>query len=243
MVQDVLARLRHGFVAAITAVVVLPATAPAQDSNQLIVLSPDRAGALQIASQSNMVPADVVKLLDCIFLEMGLTYQMAPMPPRRAELMFANGVASAILDNFQGQLPDLPSYAAPIMPQEWAWFFPAASALRHDDMSFQDQASIAVPGQYGLKQHMSELGFRSVAEATSEAQLVQLLQYGRVDAVLAPAATFRQAMSVLGIADTMFRSEVQATWHLVVRFRDEYAVANPDVVAEFAQARVACAGR
>ena len=214
--------------------------ANAENQNDLIVLSPNGDNGMQMASQSQMLPENVINLLDCIFLDMGLTYQLAPMPPRRAELMFANGVASAILDTYQGHLPDLPSYAAPIMPQQWAWFFKTTSAYRHDDVAFQDGASIAVPGQYGLKQHMSELGFRSVAEASSEAQLVQLLQYGRVDAVLAPSATFLQAMAVLGVPESMFRSELQATWHLVVRFRDEFAAANPDVVTAFAQARTAC---
>lgn len=174
---------------------------------------------------------------------MDLGYQLAPMPSRRAEIAFANGVASAILDTFQGQLPDLPSYAAPLMPQQWTWFFKAESIWRADISSFQDQAHIAVPGQYGLQRHMLELGFVMVVEASDVPQLVQLLHHGRVDAVLAPSATFREAARVLGYIDSQFRSEIQATWHLVVRFRDDFAAANPDMIAAFASARADCSSR
>ena len=90
---------------------------------------------------------------------------------------------------------------------------------------------------------MLELGFRTVAEASNVPQLVQLLHYGRVDAVLAPSAAFLQAASVLGLAPGAFRREAQATWHLVVRFRDDYARANPDVISGFEQARAVCSAQ
>ncbi|MGF1623752.1 MAG: hypothetical protein ACFCVH_02625 [Alphaproteobacteria bacterium] len=216
-------------------------TAAAQ--SDFIVLSPDREGTRQTASQTDLRSPEVHRLLDCIFREMGLGYQLAPMPSRRAEMMFDDGLASAILDAFQGPLPDLPSYAQAVMPQQWAWFFVAGSAWQPDDLTFQDRANIAVPGQYGLQQHMQELGFRSVAEASNLPQLVQLLQYRRVDAVLAPSAAFLQTARALGHDDSLFRSEAQTTWHLVVRFRDDYAIANPDVLSGFAVARATCSAR
>lgn len=221
----------------------LPVEASADGQNDFIVLSPSREGVPQTATQSGQRTPEVHRLLDCIFRRMGLGYQLAPMPSRRAEMAFDDGLASAILDAYQGSLLDLPSYAAPVMPQQWAWFFSEGSGLHPDDLTFQDRASIAVPGQYGLQQHMVELGFRSVAEASDVAQLVQLLHYGRVNAVLAPSAAFLQAADVLGIAPGTFRTEAQATWHLVVRFRDDYAQANPDVISGFEQARAACSAQ
>jgi len=215
----------------------------AAGQDDFVVLSPGRQGSNQTASQTDLRSPEVHALLDCIFREMGLGYQLAPMPSRRAEMMFDDGVASAILDAFQGPLPDLPSYAAPIMPQQWAWFFVAGSAWQPDELTFQDRATIAVPGQYGLQEHMLELGFRSVAEASEVAQLVQLLHYGRVNAVLAPSNAFIQAVRALGLAESAFRSEAQATWHLVVRFRDEYAIANPNVLSGFETARATCSAR
>jgi hypothetical protein len=219
------------------------ADAYAAGQNDFIVLSPSREGMPQTASQTDIRTPEVHRLLDCIFREMDLGYQLAPMPSRRAEIAFDNGLATAILDAFQGPLLDLPSYAAPVMPQQWSWFFAVGSDWHPDDLTFQDLATIAVPGQYGLQEHMLELGFRSVAEASDVAQLVQLLHYGRVNAVLAPSAAFIQAASVLGIAESAFRSEAQATWHLVVRFRDDYAIANPDVLRGFELARAACSAR
>lgn len=218
----------------------LPGLAAAQ--NDFIVLSPSRVETDrdQIASQAGPSGAEVHRLLDCIFREMELGYQLAPMPARRAEIMFDNGIASAIIDTYQGQLPDLPSYAAPIMPQQWAWFFGTGTSLHPQEASFADDARIAVPGQYGLQEHMLELGFRTVSEASNMVQLVQLLQHGRVNAVLAPSAQFREASQMLGLVEGTFRSEAQATWHLVVRFRNEFATAHPDVVSGFAQARATC---
>lgn len=218
-------------------------TALADNHANLILLAPGRDGSVQMATQTQGAHADLTHLLDCIFREMDLGYQLAPMPSRRAEMAFDNGVASAILDTYQGQLPDLPSYAAPLMPQQWTWFFKAESAWRADILSFQDQAQIAVPGQYGLQRHMLELGFATVVEASDIPQLVQLLHYGRVDAVLAPSATFQEAARVLGYIDNQFRSETQATWHLVVRFRHDFAEANPDMLAAFANARATCNSR
>lgn len=222
----------------------LPSTeTSAGGPNDLIVLSPGLTGATASAAAGRMPRSDVVLLLDCIFQQMGLTYHLAPMPPRRADHMFNNGVASAILDAFQGPIPELPNHTAAIMPQEWAWFFTADSTIRHDDPDFQDRATIAVPAEFGLGRHMTELGFRNVAEAANQAQLAQLLRYGRVDAVLATRTQMIEAMAALGIPADAFRSELQATWHLVVRFRDEYAAANPDVLAMFAAARATCGGR
>lgn len=221
----------------------LPGAALSQ--NDFIVLSPSRVdtGSNQIASQASPSGSDVHRLLDCIFREMELGYQLAPMPARRAEIMFDSGIASAIIDTYQGQLPDLPSYAAPIMPQQWAWFFGQESSLHPDEARFADEARIAVPGQYGLQAHMLELGFRTVSEASNMVQLVQMLQHGRVNAVLAPSAQFKDASLSLGLAESAFRTEAQATWHLVVRFRNDFASAHPDVVAGFAQARTACQSR
>mgnify|MGYP001036912515 CR=1 FL=1 len=229
--------------AALILVVFLGTGSEAAGQNDFIVLSPSREGAPQTAAQTDGRVPEVHRLLDCIFRRMDLGYQLAPMPSRRAEMAFDDGLATAILDAYQGSLLDLPSYAAPIMPQQWAWFFAAGSGWHPDELTFQDRASIAVPGQYGLQQHMMELGFRSVAEATDLMQLVQLLHYGRVDAVLAPSAAFLQAASSLQIPPAAFRSEAQATWHLVVRFRDDYAQANPGVISGFEQARAACSAQ
>ena len=232
-----------GLVTVLAGLVLVTNESAAGTPNDLVVLSPELTGATASASPGRLSHSDVAVLLDCIFEQMGLTYQLAPMPPRRADHMFANGVASAILDAFQGPIPELPNHTAAIMPQQWAWFFNANSTIRHDDPSFQDRATIAVPAEYGLGRHMTELGFRNVAEAANQAQLAQLLFHGRVDAVLATRAQMLETMAVLGIPANAFRSELQATWHLVVRFRDEYAAANPDVIAMFAAARVACGGQ
>src|SRR5690606_10999023 len=97
--------------AALILVVFLGTGSEAAGQNDFIVLSPSREGAPQTAAQTDGRVPEVHRLLDCIFRRMDLGYQLAPMPSRRAEMAFDDGLATAILDAYQGSLLDLPSYA------------------------------------------------------------------------------------------------------------------------------------
>lgn len=175
---------------------------------------------------------------------LGLRYRIVFLPWRRAQEDVRAGRADAFFAaSRSAERDEYAVFSLPIAPQVWTWYFPRGAPLRPDDPAFKTTARIGATSGSNMAAWLARDGYRVEDDVRSMEQLVAMLRARRVDAVLANAITFEEAMRALGQSPETFESRAERSEPLGVYFGRHLLARQPGFLEAFNRHVPPCTGR
>jgi len=185
-----------------------------------------------------------IDALRCVLDRMGETYHLVFLPWRRAqEEVRAGRVDGFFAASRSAERDEYAVFSTPIAPQVWAWYFPRGTSLRPGDAAFKATAKVSATSGSNMASWLARSGYRMDGETRTLEQLVTMLRARRVDAVLANALTFDEAVRSLGQSPQTFESHVERSEPLGVYFGRQFLDRRPGFLEAFNDNAPPCTGR
>jgi polar amino acid transport system substrate-binding protein len=214
--------------------------APSHGADDAVLLTTQEWPPYQ--SQASGAPAGIaVDAVRCIFDRLGMSVEIVFLPWQRAQEDVRNGNAAGFFAASRSAERDqFATLSTPIAPQVWTWFYRRGSAIAPDDAGFK--AAARVTGTFGsnMAAWLRESGFRVQDEPRTTDQLLQMLERGYVDAVLANSVAFELALEAAGRPADTFLSRPERDQPLGVYFANRFLDAHPGFLARFDAAVPPC---
>lgn len=131
---------------------------------------------------SSVVGSATSVVADCIFNNLGVSYELTQLPWLRAHMQLVTGRADGILPMInQPQLEEVAKRSAPFGLEKWYWFSKSDTPIT----TLVRDKSLAIATLRGSNHALwlARNGYINVMEVESTSQLSRLLDLGRVDAV------------------------------------------------------------
>lgn len=185
-----------------------------------------------------------VDAMRCVLDRLGARYRFVFLPWRRAQEDVRAGRADAFFAaSRSAERDEYAVFSVPIAPQVWTWYFPRGASMRPDDPAFKATARIGATAGSNMAAWLARDGYLVEDDIRSMAQLVAMLRARRVDAVLANALTFAEAMRAIGQSPDTFESRVERSEPLGVYFGRHLLSRRPGVLEAFNRHVPPCTGR
>lgn len=181
--------------------------------------------------QDGVLGGSAVTTLNCVFGKIGLSYQVRVVPWRRAWFNLQNNLTDGVFSVMAH--PEMEAHgrlSAPLALEKWYWFGRSLEQLRAPDFP----ANLRLGAVLGSNASgwMRQRGLIPVEEVTSERQLLQLLDSGRIDAFLADAATMEQWLTEQQSRAALY-SDFEKYTPLAVYFSHAFLASRPGFFERF----------
>lgn len=181
--------------------------------------------------------ADRVK---CALSRVGSPYQIEVVPWARAQTALLNDEIAGFFPGARSTERDAHGLASqPIGHYTWSWFLPVGSSADPESPAFRRTARVGTFHGSILRHHLEQNGYQIVANPNDLDALVQMLQTGRVDAILAHAEATEEILTRKGLISRYRRSDLseQDTY---LYFNRSFVSRHPDFVPRFNAAVTEC---
>ncbi len=173
-----------------------------------------------------------IDALECIFKSTGHSYKADVVPWARALSDLKEGTAdgfftSMAMDDFDR----VGSLSSPLALEKWYWFFKDKSLANKPD--FQSGLNIGAIRASSNSAWLKANKYQVNKEVNRNEQLIQLLDSGRIDAILFDQKTFTEEASKLGFKDDQFASKFSRYTPLGVYFTRPFLAANSGFLDAF----------
>ncbi|UZP67303.1 transporter substrate-binding domain-containing protein [Desulfovibrio mangrovi] len=127
-----------------------------------------------------------VRAVRYAFAEMGVILELRVVPWKRAQYMFQTGDVDGFFAASKNDERDgLGVLSCTIADQQWSWYYLPHGGPVPSDSVFRQKARVASFHGANMLQWLHDEGYNVVASPPTTAELVELLERRRVDAVLA----------------------------------------------------------
>lgn len=185
-----------------------------------------------------------VEALRCILDRLGARYRIVFLPWRRAQEDVRAGRADAFFAaSRSAERDEYAVFSLPIAPQVWTWYFPRGASPQPGDPGFKAAAVVGTTAGSNIASWLARDGYRVEDDIRTLEQLVAMLRARRVDAVLANALTFEEAVRALGQSPGTFESRAERSEPLGVYFGRHFLARNPGFLEGFNRNVPPCTGR
>jgi polar amino acid transport system substrate-binding protein len=175
-----------------------------------------------------------VRVVRCVFKQMGEELAIEVYPWERAQLLAQNGSVDGF---FPATIkPERMLWAQPsamIAGQKWVWYLPADSKL--DPLSAEFKATARVGAHFGSNRLklLEEKQYNVVLRPQTDEQLLLAFVKGRASAILGGDLAIAAAMKAHKINPHSFREVVAQDSPVHAYFGHKFIEANPDFVKRF----------
>jgi polar amino acid transport system substrate-binding protein len=211
----------------------LAVAAPSRGADDAVLLTTQEWPPYQ--SQTSGAPAGIaVDAVRCIFDRLGMSVEIVFLPWRRAQEDVRNGNAAGFFAASRSEERDqFATLSTPIAPQLWTWFYGPDSGITPDDAGFKAAARVTATFGSNMATWLRDSGYRVQDEPRTTDQLLQMLERGYVDAVLANSVAFELSLEAAGRPADAFLSRPERDQPLGVYFANRFLAAHPGFLARF----------
>lgn len=194
-------------------------------------------------TQAGGAPAGIaVDAVRCIFDRLGISVEIVFLPWQRAQDDVRNGNAAGFFAASRSAERDqFATLSAPIAPQVWTWFYRRDGTITPDQAGFKAAARVTATLGSNMATWLRDSGFRVQDEPRTTEQLLQMLERGYVDAVLANNVAFEQSLEEAGLSAGTFLARPERDQPLGVYFANRFLDAHPGFLERFDAEVPACA--
>lgn len=174
-----------------------------------------------------------VDVVDCIMKRISRPYQLLVVPWARAQRLVQTGEADGFFAASQNLERD--AYAVrsqPIAPQEWRWYLLASNMADPLSAEFRQTSSVGSFVGANMLDWLRQNGYKVEASPPTTERLLQMLQLGRVDAILANNLVMDKLLREHKL-ETAVRSVLQESKPLSVYFSKPFLAGSPGFLEAF----------
>lgn len=190
---------------------------------------------------NNSLQGSAPSLVNCITNRLGFSSEIKVFPWARAQKSVKNKERDAFFVASQNIKRD--SYAeksAPLFSGTRSWYFRKEYTIQDTTSdSFKETAYVGTV--FGTNMHsMLKENFKHVVSKTTEAELIELLKLGRLDALLLTKDMYKHVITTLDIPQDYFPTVTAAQKPLGVYFGHHFLKAHPNFLKKFNDNIEAC---
>ncbi|MCP5267682.1 MAG: transporter substrate-binding domain-containing protein [Zoogloeaceae bacterium] len=174
-----------------------------------------------------------VDVVDCVMKRVSRPYQLLVVPWARAQRLVQTGEADGFFAASQN--PERDAYAVrtlPIAPQEWRWYLLASNKADPLSAEFRQTGSVGSFLGANMLDWLNRNGYKVEASPATTERLLQMLQLGRVDAILANHLVMDRLLREHKLEKSV-RSVLQESKPLSVYFSKSFLAGSPGFLEAF----------
>ncbi|MBX9915200.1 MAG: transporter substrate-binding domain-containing protein [Pseudomonadaceae bacterium] len=174
-----------------------------------------------------------VHVVRCALDAAQVPYEIGVWPWARVQLMVQrNDLDGFFAASYAEEREIYAALSEVIAPQQWRWYLLKDSTLDPSSPEFKQEARVTAYIGTNMLNWMLEKGYKVQSAPARQEQLLEMLKFNRVDAVLANNLVMEKIISDTGQQDKV-RSVLQQDKPLGVYFSKNYLKTHPDLLDRF----------